>query len=98
MYNPTQSILFTYDNFHLTFPNQLQAKLQQEFGSHQINSLGHAGNQHRKKITSGKKGPRTNGGGFGVGGGGVDDLNKKVIVIFWVLQVDLLLCPIINIS
>ena len=29
------SVLFTHDNFHLSFPVQLQAKLQQEFGNHQ---------------------------------------------------------------
>ena len=39
-----KSVLFTHDNFYLTFPAQLQSKLQQEFGSHK-----------KKAPTSGKK-------------------------------------------
>ena len=70
--------MFTHDNFYNTFPTQLQAKLQQEFGSNQLSSLGNNGSQNRKKITSGKKGSKAGGGGNGVFGTGTDDMNKKV--------------------
>ena len=67
--------MFTHDNFHTTFPSQLQAKLQQEFGNNQLSSLNNNGNHHRKKITSGKKGTKGGGGGFTIGS---EDINKKV--------------------
>ena len=93
IYNPSQSILFTYDNFNLTFPHQLQAKLQQEFGNNQLSSLNNNGNHHRKKITSGKKGTKGGGGGFTIGS---DDINKKVCLwikyhkrVLWVQKNDL---------
>jgi len=38
-----KSVLFTHDNFHITFPPQLQVKLQQEFGGYNTNQC------HRKK-------------------------------------------------
>ena len=73
--------MFTHDNFYNTFPTQLQAKLQQEFGSNQLSSFGNNGNQNRKKITSGKKGSKAGSGGNGVFGTGTEEMNKKVRTI-----------------
>ena len=84
-----QNALFTHDNFYNTFPTQLQAKLQQEFGSNQLCSFGNNGSQSRKKITSGKKGSKAGGGGNGVFGTGTEDMNKKVRNICLISTIEL---------
>ena len=52
-----KSSLFTCDNFHITFPNQLKAKIQYEFGNQPIGTHKKI-SSYNKEIKKDNPGPR----------------------------------------